>query len=56
MSQPDEQVQQFADELDKMVNRFRSEYDISYAAVVGALMFRIHTLMVEAQEKANEED
>lgn len=45
-----EQVQHFADELDKLVERFRKEYELSYASVVGALMFRIHTLMIEAQE------
>jgi hypothetical protein len=50
-----EQIQQFADELDKLVNRARSEYDLSYAAVVGALMFRIHTLMAEAQAEKEDE-
>lgn len=49
-----EQVFHFGDELDKLVDRFRSEYDLSYAAVVGTLMMKAHVLMDEASERNDE--
>lgn len=49
-----EQVQHFADELDKLVNRFRSEYDLSYAATVGTLQMKVHLLCMEAEEQSEE--
>ena len=33
----DEQVEQFADELWRLIGRFRSEYDLSAAALIGTL-------------------
>jgi len=48
-------VDHFADELDRLVQRFRFEYSLSYAEAVGCLMMRAHTLMVEADELAQEE-
>jgi hypothetical protein len=57
MSQGDDiQVQQFSDELDKMIDRFREEYDLSYAAIVGALQFKQFCLMCECQNVKSEDD
>lgn len=47
----DEQVTQFADEIDKLVERFRAEYDMTYAGVVGVLQMKIHLLCEEATEE-----
>lgn len=44
-----DQVKHFANELDKLV--VRTEYDLSYAAVVGALTMKAHLLMDEAQDQ-----
>ena len=49
-----EQIDHFANELDKLVQRFRSEYEISYAAAVGVLYMKIHLLCAEASEKGDE--
>jgi len=49
-----QQIDHFADELDKLVERFRSEYDISYASVIGALHLKAHLLCSEATERADE--
>lgn len=49
-----EQIQHFADELDRLVERFRSEYDLTYAATVGALMMKAHLLMAEAADREDE--
>lgn len=48
------QLQQFADELDRLVERFRAEYDLSYGEVVGALQMKIHLLCVEAENQETE--
>lgn len=49
-----EQVDHFANEIDNLVNRFRIEYDMSYAAVVGVLQMKIHLLCGEAEARADE--
>ena len=46
----------YCDELDKLINRFRDEWDLSYAEAVGALEFVKHKLLAEAYERADEGD
>lgn len=50
MSESD-QIKQLGDEVDKIINRAREEYDITYAAVVGVLQMKIHLLCEEAQDQ-----
>ena len=50
----DEQVEHFANELDRLVDRFRSEYDMNYACVVGVLQMKAFLLFQEAQEREDE--
>lgn len=52
----DEQASQFGHELDKVIDRFRDEYDISYAAMIGALYFRAHSLANELEEIERDEE
>lgn len=40
-----EQIEAFAHELDKLVDRFCDEYDVPYASVVGVLHFKTKLLM-----------
>lgn len=49
-----QQTDSFADELDKLVDRFRSEYDMSYAQVVGVLEMKKWLLCSEAEERGDE--
>jgi hypothetical protein len=49
-----EQIQHFADDLDRLIERSRDEYDMSYAAVVGVLQMKIHLLCDEAGGRADE--
>lgn len=49
-----EQIKQFADAVDALVDRARSEYDMSYAAVVGVFQMKIHNLCSEASERDEE--
>jgi hypothetical protein len=50
-----EQINQFANALDKLVDRMRDEYELSYAAIVGVLHFKAHLLCGEATERGKEE-
>lgn len=49
-----EQTDAFSDDLDKLVERYRHEFEISYAQVVGTLQMKIHLLCNEAQKREDE--
>ena len=49
-----EQTDHFADEIDRLVERFRSEHELSYARAVGVLQMKIHLLCAEAAERGDE--
>jgi hypothetical protein len=40
-----DQVEQFGNDLDRLVNRYAQEYDLPVAAIVGVLHFKIHALI-----------
>ena len=48
-----EQTSAFGDELDKLIDRFREEFDLTYAQLIGTLHFKIHLLCNEAERNAN---
>lgn len=50
-----QQIEAFAGELDKLVDRFCDEYDLPYAAVVGVLSFKTKLLM-DDWESSDSED
>jgi len=45
------QTDHFAKELDRLVERFRQEYDLEYAQVIGVLAIKTHLLIAEALEE-----
>ncbi len=49
-----EQTDAFANELDKLIDRFRDEFDLSYAVVCGTMLLKIHTLFAEASGRKDE--
>lgn len=49
-------IDHFGDELDRLVQRFRFEYELSYAEAVGCLTMRAHLLMSEAEELEEDEE
>jgi hypothetical protein len=49
-----EQTDAFADELDKLVDRFRQEFDLTYAQAVGVLHMKAHLLCEDASERGDE--
>jgi hypothetical protein len=48
------QAQQFANELDKLVERFAQEWDLEYAQVIGVLMMKAHLIMSDAEKRKGE--
>ena len=55
MTEPD-QTHHFATELDALILRFRQEYDLTLAAVVGTLYVKQHELCAEIMKKNEEEE
>ena len=51
-----EQIQAFANDLDRLVDRYRDEFELTFAAVVGTLHMKAHLLCVEKEKKGNEEE
>jgi hypothetical protein len=49
-----EQITAFADAIDRLVEDYRAEFDLTYAAAVGVLQMKIHLLCEEAGERSDE--
>lgn len=45
-----EQTEAFSNDLDALIDRYRQEFDLSYAIVVGVLNMKIWLLCAEATE------
>lgn len=48
----EQQIEHFENDLDALVERYRKEFDMTYAAVIGCLQLQIHALSDEAMENA----
>ena len=46
----------FTSEVHDLIDRFSSEYNITYAQIIGSLQFIIHDLIVEGFEEGDEDD
>lgn len=51
---PQDQTFAFGDDLDKLVERYRSEFDITYAQIVGVLFMKAHLMCREAEGQEEE--
>lgn len=51
-----EQLKAFSNELDKLVDRFGEEYDLSYAQIIGTMQYKVHLLCEQAGEESEEEE
>ncbi len=51
-----QQIFAFADDIDRLVERYRSEFDMTYAAVVGVLFMKAQLLCGEAGERDDDEE
>lgn len=50
-----DQTQAFASDLEKLIDRYRDEFDVRYAQIVGVLHLQAHFLCSEAKI-LNDED
>jgi len=49
-----EQTYAFGHELDNLVDRFRSEFEMTYAAIIGTLIMKANLLTSESVEEEEE--
>ncbi len=49
-----EQIEQFENEVERVVARFRQEYSLPYACMVGSLTIKAHELAAEANSPEEE--
>lgn len=49
-----EAITHFGNEIDKLVERFRMEYEIAYASVIGVLFTKAHIMVNEAMDRSDE--
>ncbi len=51
-----EQIKAFADDLDRLVERYAIEFEISYGGIIGAMFAKCHLLCNQAAAQENEDD
>lgn len=51
-----EQIDHIANDLDRLIDRYRKEYDMTYASVIGVLHMKIYLLSAEAADRMGEDD
>lgn len=53
---PVDQATHFANDLERLINRYRDEYDITYAQLVGVLHIQSFMLCREAELRTDDQD
>lgn len=51
-----EQIGRFSDDIEALIDRYRKEYDLSYAAAIGVLQIKIVLLATEALDNPDEDE
>lgn len=51
-----DQITCFGDDIDKLVKRYRNEFEMTYAGIVGVLHMKAHLLCSEAEERFRDGD
>lgn len=52
----EEQQNAFGDALDRLIERFRDEFELTYADVTGVLSLKLHFMCQEAYESVTEDE
>lgn len=53
---PIDQTTHFANDLEALITRYRHEYEITYAQLVGVLQIQMFLLCQETAERSDEQD
>ena len=51
-----EQIEQFQNKLDKLVDTYTEEFDLSIAAMIGILMCKIYELLANSNDDEDNEE
>jgi hypothetical protein len=51
-----EQIEQFQNKLDKLVDTYTEEFDLSIAAMIGILMCKIYELLANSNDDEDDEE
>jgi len=51
-----EQIEQFQNKLDKLVNTYTEEFDLSIAAMIGTLMCKIYELLANSNDDEDDDE
>jgi hypothetical protein len=51
-----EQIEQFQNKLDKLVNTYTEEFDLSIAAMIGTLMCKIYELLANSNNDDEDDE
>jgi len=51
-----EQIQQFQNKLDRLVDTYTEEFDLSIAAMIGILMCKIYEILADANDDKDDEE
>jgi hypothetical protein len=51
-----EQIEAFQDELNRLIERFSDEFDLTLASMIGVMHVTIHELIVNTMNQDEEED
>lgn len=53
---PQDQTTHFAHDLERLINRYRAEYDLPLAYMVGTLHIQSALLILEAKKRSEDDD
>lgn len=46
-----EQIEHLENDLEMIIERYRKEYDMTYASMIGVFMLKVHQISAEAYEE-----
>jgi len=52
----EKQIEQFQNKLDKLVNTYTEEFDLSIAAMIGIFVCKIYELLANQEDDEDEEE
>lgn len=51
-----DQIEHLENDLETIITRYRKEYEMTYAAMIGVFQLKVHQLSAEAYEETEEEE
>lgn len=51
----EQQIEAFEDDLDRLIQRYADEFDLTFAAAIGVMQMKIHRLCADAERILDED-